>query len=104
MSTSNFLKIAFKLLSDTAGPNGLIPSLLLFCVMPRIQITAVYIYRLNKRVMAMDNTFKELSKTIASSRVSKAIQSNTPPNTLKRYSISDHLLVYREATKSKKGP
>ena len=88
------LEIAVRVLNDTAGPNGLVPTLLVFGVMPRMPIRPMELPSQLERMTAIHAARKELSQSIASHRVTQALQRNTPSASMSSLKIGDEVLVY----------
>ena len=91
------LGIATKAMNDTAGPKGLVPSLLVFGVMPRILLPgSVQLPGQVQRMNAMQAARNDMSKEVARSRLSTALRSNVPAATNRDISIGSEVLVFKE--------
>ncbi|CDF36780.1 unnamed protein product [Chondrus crispus] len=91
------LRLATKAMNDTAGPKGLVPSLLVFGVMPRILLPgSVQLPGQVQRMNAMQAARKDMSKEVARSRLSTALRSNVPAATNRDVSIGSEVLVFKE--------
>lgn len=90
-STNNdaALKIAVRVLNDTAGPNGLVPTLLVFGLMPQMPIIPLQLPSQMERMAAIHAARKELSQTIASTRVTQALTRQTPSASMSSLKIGD---------------
>ena len=98
------LEVAVRVLNDTAGPNGLVLTLLVFGVMPRMPIRPMELPSQLERMTAIHAARKELSQLIASHRVTQALQRNTPSASISSLKIGDEDLVYRETPRQWVGP
>ena len=90
------LKLAVKAMNDTAGSNGLVPTLLVFGVMPRIPLRKRHLPGMVDRMKAMDAARSEVSKLIARDRLKKAVKSNVPAAADKVIQVGEQVLVYKE--------
>ena len=90
------LSLSVKAMNDTAGYHGLVPTLLVFGVMPQIPITPVDLPNQMVRMRAMARTRKEMSCVIAKEKISKALRMNVPTAALNDIAIGSQVLVYRE--------
>lgn len=85
-----------KAVNDTAGPNGLVPTLLVFGVFPRSLITTLDLPKQKERMAAMQAARDEMSRIISQRRISTAPRSNVPAGTSSNVCIGSKVLVYRE--------
>lgn len=76
-----------KALNDTAGPNGLLPTLLVFYVMQRFSVMPTEVTAQVQLMTVMENTRAELSKVTARSRVQRARERNVPTAVMTELSI-----------------
>ena len=83
-------------MNDTAGPKGLMPSLIVFGVMPRI-LLAVFdqLPGQVQRMRAMQVARKEMSKEIGQNRLTTALKSNVPTAAHHDIGIGSQVLVYK---------
>lgn len=72
------LSIAVKLCNDTAGINGLSPTLLVFETVPQIPIVPKELPKQSKRLKAMRSTRSEMTRAIAADRIRTALTRNVP--------------------------
>lgn len=70
------LHIAVKAVNDTAGPNGLVPTLLVFGVLPRALVTPPDLPQQKQRMEAMQCARDEMAKSISQRRINTALGSN----------------------------
>ena len=99
------LSIAVNAVNNTAGPDGLVPTLLLFGAMPRIGLPeAKYLHPTQKeRFSAMASARKEMETITAQRRVKQALKHRLGPDS-PRFEFGDKVMVYREDTKTWNGP
>ena len=90
------LKLAVKAMKDTAGQNGLVPTLLVFGVMPRIPVARKDLPGMMERMQAMEAGRKDMADILARNRISKAVQSNVPAAADKEIAIGSKVLVFKE--------
>lgn len=89
-------------MNDTAGPKGIVPSLLVFGVMPRTLLPgSVQLPGQLVRMRAMQAARKDMSKEIASSRTSTALRSRVPAATNYEIIIGSEVLVFKENSLNK---
>lgn len=98
------LALSVKALNDTAGPNGLVPSLLLFGVMPRIPTEPATYPDTNARIQAMESPRDELEVINARARVQQSLKKSPPPAASLTLSPMQPVYVYREKDKRWTGP
>ena len=90
------LAMTVKAINDTAGPNGLVPTLLLFGVMPRIPHEPAVFPDNNARIKEMEAARKELEIIAAKARVRQSMTKKTPPAASIQLSPRQPVYVYRE--------
>lgn len=90
------LQLAFKSIKDTAGPSGLVPTLLVFGVLPRIPLMPKDLPDHNRRMRALAEAYKEMTRISHRARLSTALRSNVPAAADMSYEIGDEVLMYRE--------
>ena len=83
-------------MNDTAGPNGLVPTLLVFGVLPRVPIIPSKLPDQLDRLKLMRSAKKEMAQVIAKSKLTKALRMNIPSSCNRSIKIGDDVLVYRE--------
>lgn len=91
------LRLAVKAVNDTAGPSGLVPTLLVFGVLPRMPLHPKELPNQRERMRLMTVARNEMNKLTAQTRVDQAIKRNSPAATREVINILDQVLVYREA-------
>lgn len=106
MPFANILQIAVKALNDTAGPNGLVPTLLVFGAYPRMTMHDKPTANIRERAKAIKTAFEELRIAKAKRKVADALATPNGPNTLSVLNLQpgDDVIVWREkAEKSDAG-
>ena len=98
---SNFdlvLALAVKALNDTSGPEGLVPSALVFGEFPRLDMPSEYNRRPTSDERGEIATMaRNLMRThLDTMRISRALRHNVPSATDKIYEEGDDILVWRE--------
>ena len=96
MTPDLILSMAVSAMNDTAGTNGLVPTLLVFGVLPRIPIIPAKLPGQVARLNAMRQARKELSSMVAKSKLKRALKMNIFAAASKSFKIGDEVLVYRE--------
>lgn len=95
------LTLAVKAMNDSAGPHGLVPTLLVFGVMPRIPIAPADLPEQVARMKAMISARSEMTAVMAKSKLSTVLRSNIPAAALSDITIGSEVLVYREKPENK---
>lgn len=98
------LQTAVKAANDTAGPNGLVPTLLVFGVLPRLPISVKELPDQRSRFAAQAVAKDEMVKLSALARINKALRTNAPACTQYDIRIGDEVLAYREKNRRWHGP
>lgn len=95
------LRLAIKAVNDTAGPNGLVPTLLVFGVLPRLPIHPRDLPDQRDRMQAMQVARAEMARITARARVHVALNRNVPAAADTDIRILDNVLVFRESPVNK---
>ena len=95
------LMLAIKAMNDSAGPHGLVATLLVFGVMPRIPVAPSEPPEKISRMSAMHYAREEMSAVIAEDRLITAISTNVPSAAMKDIKVGNNVLVYREKPENK---
>jgi transposase InsO family protein len=98
------LKITVKVMNDTIGENGLVPSLLVFGVVPRFPMLSTDLPNQKERMAAISLAKMEMNSIIAERRVNTALRKNAPSSVDYVFAVDDEVLVFRERTNSWTGP
>lgn len=103
---SIILQVAVKSVNDTAGPNGLVPTLLVFGTYPRMTYLDPPAPSIVQRARAIKKAMEEVSKLNARRQVTEALRTRNGPQTNKIHSIhiGGQVLVWRIHKKQWDGP
>lgn len=96
LEKADALRLATKAVNDTAGPTGLVPTLLVFRILPRLPIFPKDLPVQRDRMKAMQLARTEMTQIIAKARVHAALSKNVPSAADTDIKIRDNVLVYRE--------
>ena len=96
LSKDIILRLAVKAMNDTMGENGLVPSLLVFGIIPRFPIINSELPTQKERMEALASAQMEMNSIIAERRISAALQRNIPRSAGQVLEVGDEVLVYRE--------
>lgn len=105
MDRHSLLKLAVKALNDTAGPDGLVPTLCAFGAYPRLTWDDAPAPIAKQRAETMHKAMDELRKYWATQLVNKAKDMRNGPRRhhLEDVPINGKVKVWREATKNQRG-
>lgn len=98
------LRIAVKAINDTMGPEGLVPSLLVFGCLPRFPATTSNVIEQERRMRALNEARREMASVTAELRIRKALLSRAPRNVDVVLEPGDKVKVYRETDRKYIGP
>ena len=92
-------------MNDTAGPDSIVPTLLVFGVFPRMSTKDVVNTTVIERGRAIRRAIKEVAKLYTKRHVAKALQTRNRPNIneILGLAIGEPVLVWRE-NKGWEGP
>jgi len=97
------LQAAFKAVNDTAGPNGLVPTLLVFGAYPRVNADSPPSATLARRAQATAKAMAELRKLAAKRKINDALNTRNGPDvtalTPSSLELGTDVRVYREKDK-----
>ncbi|KAF4470944.1 Ribonuclease H, partial [Fusarium albosuccineum] len=103
VSEAACLQMAVKAVNDTSGPDGLVPTLLVFGAYPRITRDSPPTASQQQRAAAAAKAMTELRKARAARDVSNALNTRNGPDTEptlpKTLPLGSEVLVYREKEK-----
>ena len=105
-SKENILQMAVKAINDTAGPDGLVPTLLVFGAYPRLVDTSPPSPSVAQRAQAIKKAMQEVRKMHAERKVNDALGMRNGPNTERTLNLplQSNVVVYREKYKKWTGP
>jgi hypothetical protein len=98
------LKCAVKAMNDTIGENGLVPSLLVFGMIPRFPILTSEIPHQQERMRILQVAQAEMNSIAAERRIVQASKSAVPAAADRVYQVGEEVLVYREKESTWAGP
>lgn len=92
------LQMAVKAVNDTAGPNGLVPTLLVFGAYPRMVETDPPSPTVAERAVAIRKAMDEVRRIHATRQVREAVKARNGPNTgpIHDLALNSEVLVWRE--------
>lgn len=90
------LQMAVKAVNDTAGPDGLVPTLLVFGAYPRVSQDSPPSPLTWKRAEAVSKAMKALRKTMAERQVRDALNTKVGPVAETEYPLQCDVRVWRE--------
>ena len=101
------LQMAVKAINDTAGPDGLVPTLLVFGTYPRLTTDEIA-PSISQRAAAVKRAMKEVSAIHAKRQINDALKARNGPDTLELHDHSmepgSKIIVWREHEKAWRGP
>ena len=106
-SIEEVLQYAIKSVNDSLGPDGLVPTLLVYGALPRLGFStdkpSIGIY---SRAVAVRKASEELSRHFAKRQVRDAVRSGNGPNVseIHKLPIVSKVVVYRTSSKHWEGP
>ena len=93
------LKLAVKACNDTLGPEGHVPSLLVFGCVPRFPSLNSTVLEQTERMRALMNARKEMATITADLRLRKALLSKVPRNSDMALEVGQEVRIFRETDK-----
>jgi hypothetical protein len=99
------LQIAFKALNDTAGPDGLVPTLLVFGAYPRMVESDPLSPTVTQQAAAIKKAMVEIRKIRAEQQIADALRTRNGPRTDDVHDLppSSPVLVWREGNTGQPG-
>lgn len=99
------LQISFKALNDLAGPDGLVPTLLVFGAYPRMTNMDAPSSTINQPSIAMCKTKEEVRRSHVSRQINDALNTRNGPSTnlIHDLPLNSPLLVFRERNAGQSG-
>lgn len=98
------LRCAVKGINDTMGPEGLVPSYLVFGVIPTFPAFNTELPSQRDRMAAISSARSEMATISAKLRIQQALRSKLPPATEYIAHPNDMVFVFRERDKNWHGP
>jgi hypothetical protein len=90
------LRIEVKAINDTMGTNGLVPSLLVFSVVPRVPPMSIDLPKQRDRMAALAAAQMKKSTIVSEKRITAALTQNVPSSVGRTYEVGEEVLVFRE--------
>jgi hypothetical protein len=91
------LQMTFKIINDSAGPDELVPTLLVFGAYPRMIEMNVPSLIITQRAIAMKKVMNEVRKFNATRQMNDALNTRNGPNFLiYNLSLNSSVLIFRE--------
>ena len=99
ISKESALQMAFKAINDTAGPDGIVPTLLVFGAYPRLVEGSAPSPTISQRALAMKKAMEEVRNLRAKRQVNDALQQRNGPLTesIMDLPVNSNVLVWRES-------
>jgi hypothetical protein len=97
------LSLANKAMNDTMGPEGLVPTLLVYGTLPRLSLHDKLPSQ-SRRFLAMEAARREMDAVVSELRIKRALDSNTPPGAERTFKPGELVYVYRERPQEWLGP
>ena len=91
----HILRISLKGINDTIDQNGLVPSLLVFGVLPSFPSPSRNNPDQQERFEALKSARAEMESIVAEQRIRKALKSKIPPATKYLIKPDDQIRLYR---------
>lgn len=98
------LRLAVKASNDTLGPDGRVPSRLVYGVDPALAVVNAKIPAQRECMAALEAETREMATITAELRIQQALRSKLPPATKYDIKPGDDVLIYREDDKEWMGP
>ena len=98
------LRLSVKAVNDTVGPNGLVPSELVFGVRPTFPIAPKTNPTQSERFQALQTARNEIAQITAERRVNDSLRRKIPPASSYLIRPGDSVRVYREPSRAYDGP
>lgn len=104
MKKELLLRYAIKGVGYTANMDGLVPSLLVFGVVPSFPMTEKPLPNQRARLQAIVDARLEMGRIVTEQRITRALRSKLPPAVTHDIRVGQESLVYREKKKRWVGP
>jgi hypothetical protein len=99
------LQMAFKAINDTAGPDGLVPTLLVFGAYPRMTESSPPAATVAQRTIAINKAMAEVRKLRTERQIAEALRTRNGPKVdgVHDLPINSDVLVWREGNTNQLG-
>ena len=101
---NTLLKIAVKVMNDTIGENGLVPSRLVFGIIPRFPIISTDLPSQKERMEILVRAQMEMNAIVAERRIMAPLTKDIPPAADRVCELGEEVLVFAEKEKKWTGP
>lgn len=101
LSKNISLALAVQATNDTAGPTGLVPTLLVFGISPRLPVRPRALPEQVERMKAAISARKEMVDITSKHRIRTALKQNVPAAADMKLMIGEEVLMYREKPTAK---
>ncbi len=98
------LRLALKACNDALGPNGLVPTLLVYGSLPSLPIPLQTDMDQKYRMEALATARAEMETIVAAQRIQKGLRSKIPPSAKYLFKPGEDVKVFREEPKKWIGP
>lgn len=99
MNLTVLLRLEAKAITNTMGIDGLVPSLLVFRIIPGFPIIATEFPMQNEQIKELAEAKAEYEATVAKQRILTELQYVVPTAADRDYELGDEVLVFREEPK-----
>lgn len=104
MDKETIVRLALKGCNDTLGPNGLVPTLLVFGTMPALPVPNSKSVKQRERLSALKLAKEEMERISAEQKLLRALRSKLPPAAKYLIQPGDLVRVFREVPRKWIGP
>lgn len=104
MEKETALRLTLKWCNDKHGPNGLVPTLLVFGTMPTLPIPNSKSLRQKERMAALKTSKDEMERISVEQNILRALRSNLHPAAIYNIQPGDLVRVFREENRKWIGP
>lgn len=98
------LRLAIKAMNETMGPNGLVPSYLVFGILPRYPVLNTDLPTQSERMRIIQTAKSEMATIVAELRIKQALLSRPPAAASVIHQPGDMVRIYREGDRRMIGP
>jgi len=98
------LSVAVKAMNDTINEKGLVPSRLVFGILPRFPILNSNLPNQKERLEIIKTAQAEMNSIVAERKIMTALSKNVPAAADRTYKLGEEILVYNENLKKWEGP
>ena len=98
------LQLAVKAMNDTVGPEGLVPTLLVFGTLPRFPPLSPTLPGHENRMKAMASARQEMADITAKLKIQLALRARVPPAAMYNITPGENVFIHDEKSKKWLGP